>query len=161
MSDDTEAHARSGIGAKLPAIETWPNQYADYEITVEIPEYNAICPKTGLPDFGHLTIRYVPDRDCLELKSLKLYIVAFRNLGIFYENAVNRILDDCAAACRPKSMSVRGTFSSRGGISSVVEARYPRGRAPAALTQPAARRGGTRRSRAAGAGSDRRRSTSR
>ena len=93
---------------------------------MEIPEYNAICPKTGLPDFGHLTIRYTPDRLCLELKSLKLYIVAYRNVGIFYENAVNRILDDCVAACRPKRMSVIGTFSSRGGISSVVEARYPR-----------------------------------
>ena len=92
-----------------------------------MPEYNAICPKTGLPDFGQLTIRYVPDRLCLELKSLKLYIVAYRNVGIFYENAVNRILDDCASACRPKRMTVTGHFSSRGGISSVVEARYPRG----------------------------------
>ena len=161
MDGYTEEHARSGIDAELPAIETWPNQYADYEITVDIPEYNAICPKTGLPDFGHLTIRYVPDRDCLELKSLKLYIVAFRDLGIFYENAVNRILDDCAAACRPKSMSVRGTFSSRGGISSVVEARYPRAAAAESSTEPAARRGGTRKSRAADAGSGRRRNTSR
>jgi 7-cyano-7-deazaguanine reductase len=99
---------------------------ADYEIVVEDPEYNAICPKTDLPDFGHLTIRYVPDRLCLELKSLKLYIVAYRNVGIFYENAVNRILEDCAAACRPKRMSIIGTFSSRGGISSTIEARYPR-----------------------------------
>jgi 7-cyano-7-deazaguanine reductase len=73
-----------------------------------------------------LTIRYVPDERCLELKSLKLYIVAYRNLGIFYENAVNRILEDCVAACRPKTMTVRGIFSSRGGISSVVEAKYPR-----------------------------------
>ena len=92
---------------------------------MEIPEYTAICPKTGLPDFGHLTIRYVPDERCLELKSLKLYVVAYRNVGIFYENAVNRILRDCAAACRPKSMTVTGRFSSRGGISSVVEARFP------------------------------------
>jgi len=112
--------------APLPAIETWSNQYADYEITVEIPEYNAICPKTELPDFGHLTIRYVPDRLCLELKSLKLYIVAYRNVGIFYENAVNRILEDCVAACRPKRMTITGTFSSRGGISSTIEAWYPR-----------------------------------
>ena len=101
MPDYTDEHARSGIDAALPPIETWPNQYPDYEISVEIPEYNAICPKTGLPDFGHLTIRYVPDRLCLELKSLKLYIVAYRNVGIFYENAVNRILEDCVAACRP------------------------------------------------------------
>ena len=127
MAEYTEAHAKAGIDTDLPALVTWPNQYTDYEITVEIPEYNAICPKTGLPDFGHLTIRYVPDKLCLELKSLKLYIVAYRNLGIFYENAVNRILDDCVAACRPKTMSVKGTFSSRGGISSVVEASYPRG----------------------------------
>jgi len=68
----------------------------------------------------------VPDKLCLELKSLKLYIVAYRNVGIFYENAVNRILDDCVAACRPKRMTVTGKFSSRGGISSVVEAKYPR-----------------------------------
>jgi 7-cyano-7-deazaguanine reductase len=132
MPEYTEEHAKAGIDADLPGIETWPNQYPDYEITVEIPEYNAICPKTGLPDFGHLTIRYVPDGLCLELKSLKLYIVAYRNLGIFYENAVNRILDDCVAACRPRTMSVKGTFSSRGGISSVVEASYPRG----AVTKP-------------------------
>lgn len=127
MSDYTDEHARSGIDATLPTIETWPNQYSDYEITVEIPEYNAICPKTNLPDFGHLTIRYVPDKLCLELKSLKLYIVAYRNVGIFYENAVNRILSDSVAACRPKRMVVTGRFSSRGGISSVVEAKYPRG----------------------------------
>ena len=120
----TDEHARSGIEAPLPPIETWPNQFADYEIGVDIPEYNAICPKTGLPDFGRLEIRYVPDALCLELKSLKLYIVAYRNVGIFYENAVNRILRDCVAACRPKRMAITGTFSSRGGISSTVEARY-------------------------------------
>jgi 7-cyano-7-deazaguanine reductase len=121
----SDEHARSGLDAELPPIETWPNQYPDYEIIVEIPEYNAICPRTGLPDFGHLTIRYVPDELCLELKSLKLYIVGYRNVGIFYENAVNRILRDCVAACRPRKMTVIGKFSSRGGISSTVEASYP------------------------------------
>lgn len=125
MAEYTDEHARSGLDAELPAIETWPNQFPGYEISVEIPEYNAICPKTGLPDFGHLTIRYVPGERCLELKSLKLYIVAYRNVGIFYENAVNRILADCVAACRPLRMTVTGRFSSRGGISSIVEARYP------------------------------------
>lgn len=125
MPEYTDEHAISGLDAKLPTIETWPNQYPDYEICVEIPEYNAICPKTGLPDFGSLTIRYVPAERCLELKSLKLYIVAYRNVGIFYENAVNRILADCVAACRPKRMTVTGKFSSRGGISSTVEVRYP------------------------------------
>jgi 7-cyano-7-deazaguanine reductase len=127
VADYSEEHAKGGIDAPLPPIETWPNQFPDYQIVVEIPEYNAICPKTGLPDFGHLTIRYIPDRLCLELKSLKLYVVAYRNLGIFYENAVNRILRDCVAACRPKSMTVTGRFSSRGGISSEVEARYADG----------------------------------
>jgi 7-cyano-7-deazaguanine reductase len=122
--DYTEEHAKSGIDAPLPAIETWPNQYPDYEIVVEIPEYNAICPKTGLPDFGKLEIRYVPGALCLELKSLKLYIVAYRNVGIFYENAVNRILRDCVATCRPRRMEIAGTFSSRGGISSTIVARY-------------------------------------
>jgi 7-cyano-7-deazaguanine reductase len=125
MNEYTDEHARAGLDVDLPPIETWPNQFPDYEILVEIPEYTAICPKTGLPDFGHLTIRYVPEERCLELKSLKLYVVAYRNVGIFYENAVNRILRDCAAACRPKSMTVTGRFSSRGGISSVVEARFP------------------------------------
>jgi 7-cyano-7-deazaguanine reductase len=128
MSDYTEKHAKSGIDAPLPPIETWPNQFPDYEIVVEIPEYNAICPKTGLPDFGELTIRYAPGRLCLELKSLKLYIVAYRNVGIFYENAVNRILRDCVNACRPKRMSISGKFSSRGGINSTIEARYEDGK---------------------------------
>jgi 7-cyano-7-deazaguanine reductase len=125
MSEYTDEHARAGLDVELPPIETWPNQFPGYEIVVEIPEYTAICPKTGLPDFGHLTIRYVPEERCLELKSLKLYVVAYRNVGIFYENAVNRILRDCAAACGPKRMTVTGRFSSRGGISSVVEARFP------------------------------------
>ena len=122
----TDRHARSGIDARLPEIETWPNQFKGYEITIEVPEYTAICPKTGLPDFGTIRIIYVPDKRCAELKSLKMYIHAYRNVGIFYENAVNRILEDCVAACRPKRMTITGTFSSRGGISSTVEVTYPR-----------------------------------
>ena len=86
----------------------------------------AICPKTGLPDFGTVTVEYEPDRKCIELKSFKMYMTAYRSVGIFYENAVNRILEDCVAACRPKRMTVSGTFSSRGGISSTVEASYPK-----------------------------------
>jgi 7-cyano-7-deazaguanine reductase len=119
-------HSRGGIDAKLPAIETWPNQYAGYEITITIPEYTSICPRTGLPDFGTITIHYLPAKQCLELKSLKYYILAYRNLGIFYENAVNRILDDAVRACRPRWMVVRGEFSMRGGMRTTVEARYPR-----------------------------------
>jgi len=120
-----ERHARSGIRAKLPAIETFPNQYKGYEITVEIPEYTAICPKTGLPDFGTIRLRYMPDKACLELKSLKMYIHAYRNLGIFYENAVNRILQDVVASCRPVWAIVTGEFTARGGLSSKIEAKYP------------------------------------
>ena len=117
--------AESGLDAKLPRIETWASQFPKYTITIVDPEYNAICPKTGLPDFGTVTVQYEPDRKCIELKSFKMYMTAYRDLGIFYENAVNRILRDCVAACRPKRMIVTGRFSSRGGISSVVEARFP------------------------------------
>jgi 7-cyano-7-deazaguanine reductase len=120
-----ERHAKSGLNARLPAIETFPNQYKGYEITIEIPEYTAICPKTSLPDFGTITVQYMPDRQCLELKSLKLYIHAYRNIGIFYENAVNKVLQDVAAACRPVWARVTGTFAARGGLRSVIEARYP------------------------------------
>ena len=120
-----ERHAKSGLNARLPAIETFPNQYKGYEITIEIPEYTAICPKTSLPDFGTITVQYMPDRECLELKSLKMYIHAYRNIGIFYENAVNKVLQDVAAACRPVWARVTGTFATRGGLRSVIEARYP------------------------------------
>lgn len=120
-----ERHAKSGITAPLPEIETFPNQYKGYEITIEIPEYTAICPKTNLPDFGIITVHYRPDTACLELKSLKMYIHAYRNLGIFYENAVNRILHDIVASCRPVWAKVTGTFAARGGLRSVIEARYP------------------------------------
>ena len=121
----SERHARSGVQAKLPRIETWPNQYKGYEITIEIPEYTAICPKTGLPDFGTIRLRYMPDKACLELKSLKMYIHAYRNLGIFYENAVNRILQDVVASCRPVWAIVTGEFTARGGLNSRIEAKYP------------------------------------
>jgi 7-cyano-7-deazaguanine reductase len=122
----TSKHARSGIDAPLPAVECWENQYAGYQIEIVIPEYTAICPRTGLPDFGTLFVNYSPDKWCLELKSLKEYINAFRNLGIFYENAVNRILKDLVAACRPLSMRVRGEFTPRGGILTRVEVSYTR-----------------------------------
>jgi 7-cyano-7-deazaguanine reductase len=126
MRKYTEEHARAGLDAELPTIECWENQYPGYEISIEIPEYTAICPKTGLPDFGTVHVVYVPDQWCLELKSLKEYINAYRNLGIFYENAVNRILHDLVAACKPISMTVRGEFTPRGGIQSRIEARYSR-----------------------------------
>ncbi len=124
MPSYTSRHAQSGLKTKLPSIECWPNQFPGYEITIVIPEYTAICPKTGLPDFGTITIQYEPRRLCLELKSLKMYMVAYRNLGIFYENAVNRILRDVVRAARPVWCVVKGEFSSRGGIHSIVEAKY-------------------------------------
>ena len=125
----TPQHGRAGTAARLPAIETWANQYRGYEITISIPEYTSICPRTGLPDFGTITIHYLPDKQCLELKALKYYILAYRNLGIFYENAVNRILHDVVWACRPKWAIVRGEFTTRGGMRTTVEARHPRSRA--------------------------------
>jgi len=109
-------------------METWDNQFPGYEITTVIPEYTSVCPRTGLPDFGTLTIRYQPDRKCIELKSLKHYILAYRNLGIFYENAVNCILRDVVKACRPVWAEVRGEFTPRGGLRTTVTARYERSR---------------------------------
>lgn len=120
-----ERHARSGISSPLPDIETFPNQYTGYEITIVIPEYTAICPKTNLPDFGTITLHYKPKKHCLELKALKMYVHAYRNIGIFYENAVNRILHDVVRACRPAWAKVTGEFAARGGLRSVIEAKYP------------------------------------
>ena len=91
----TDEHAASGLDAPLPDIETWPNQFrTGYEIEIVNPEFTSVCPKTGLPDHGTLTLRYIPDQHCLELKSLKMYWLAYRNLGIFQENVVNRFLAD-------------------------------------------------------------------
>ncbi len=124
MSGYTEEHARSGIDAPLPSIESWPNQFPGYEITISVPEFTSICPKTGLPDFGVLTVTYRPDRQCLELKSLKNYFLAYRNLGIFYENVVNRVLKDVIAACAPATAEIVGEFNARGGMKSVIRASY-------------------------------------
>lgn len=126
--NDREKVAKAGLRKKLPPIETFPNQFPDYEIKIEIPEFTSVCPKTGLPDFGVLEIRYTPDKHCLELKSLKLYLLGYRNLGIFYENAVNRILNDIVKACRPVRATVIGEFNPRGGMMSTVEVHYPRSR---------------------------------
>src|ERR687884_1416011 len=90
----TPDHARAGLSAKLPDIETWPNQFPSYEIIIDIPEFTSVCPKTSLPDFGKIIIRYMPDKHCLELKSLKEYLHCYRNLGIFQENIVNCVLRD-------------------------------------------------------------------
>ena len=125
MANYRKEHALSGLKDPLPRIECFPNQFRNYEITISIPEYTSVCPKSGLPDFGTLTIHYVPDHWCVELKSLKTYLLAYRNLGIFYENAVNRILNDFVKASRPVRAVVTGEFNIRGGMKSTVEALYP------------------------------------
>ena len=107
-------------------LETFPNPRPgrEYEIEIRCPEFTSVCPKTGLPDFGEILIRYVPDHLCLELKALKYYLVGFRNQGIFYEAVTNQILDDLVAACQPRRMVVTGNFSARGGIGTTVKAEY-------------------------------------
>jgi 7-cyano-7-deazaguanine reductase len=124
----TAEHAKAGLKVEFPAIETWPNQFPGYEIEVDIPEFTSVCPKTGLPDFGTIWIRYMPDKSCLELKSLKEYINTYRNLGIFQENVVNRILEDVVRAANPVWVEVRGQFRPRGGLGTLVEASWPRPR---------------------------------
>ena len=107
-------------------LETFPNPRPgrDYEIAVACPEFTSVCPKTGLPDFGEIRIAYVPEDFCIELKSLKYYLIDFRNRGIFYEAVTNQILDDLVAACRPRRMTVTGDFTARGGITTVVTASF-------------------------------------
>ena len=110
----------------MASLETFPNSHPqrDYEIVHSCPEFTALCPKTGQPDFATIRISYVPDRLCVELKSLKLYLFSFRDRGIFYENLTNVILDDLVAAVKPRRMTVEGDFNVRGGISSLVRASY-------------------------------------
>ena len=109
-----------------PILETFDNQFPDREYTIEIvcPEFTSVCPKTGQPDFGILTFTYVPARKCVELKSLKLYLQRFRNEGIFYEHATNRILDDLVAVVQPRRMTLLAAFTPRGGITTRVTAQY-------------------------------------
>jgi 7-cyano-7-deazaguanine reductase len=117
---------KPAAAASLPAIEVVSNPYPgrEYEIRFEIPEFNCVCPKTGHPDFATLRIDYVPAKSIVELKSLKLYIEAYRNLGIFHEAVANRVLDDLVAATRPKRARLEADFNVRGGIHTVVEAAY-------------------------------------
>lgn len=120
----TDDHAESGVHAELPDIECWPNQYPGYEIEIVMPEFTSVCPKTGLPDHGTITLKYVPDKLCLELKSLKMYTLAYRNLGIFQENIVNKFLRDVVRACSPVKATVLGDFTPRGGITTRVTATW-------------------------------------
>lgn len=103
-------------------LETFdnPNPGRNYVVSISIPEFTSVCPKTGLPDFGTINIDYVPDAQCIELKSLKYYFLGYRNQGIFYEAATNKILDDLVAACQPRFMEISGEFTARGGVSTTV-----------------------------------------
>ena len=107
-------------------LETFPNQFPqrDYTIQIVCPEFTSVCPKTGQPDFGALTITYVPEQKCVELKSLKLYLQRYRNEGIFYENVTNRILDDLVAKLHPRRMTLEAAFTARGGITTTVTATF-------------------------------------
>jgi 7-cyano-7-deazaguanine reductase len=122
----TDEQAEAGVEAALPEIETWPNQYREYEIEIVMPEFTSVCPKTGLPDHGTLRLIYAPLQRCLELKSLKMYTLAYRNLGIFQENVVNRLLADVVKAADPVRATVIGEFAPRGGLSTRVTATYTR-----------------------------------
>ena len=107
-------------------LETFENGYPgrDYTIRIECPEFTSVCPRTGQPDFGTLWITYVPEKLCVELKSLKLYLQQFRNEGIFYENVTNRVLDDLVAVLRPRRMTLEASFTPRGGIRTTVTATF-------------------------------------
>lgn len=124
-ADSYEGRQNHIPGLKTPEIESWEFQYPGTEtfLEVSIPEFTCICPKTGLPDFATLLISYVPDKLCLELKSLKEYILFFRDVGIFHEHVVNKMLNDCSRACKPKSMEIKGIFNSRGGIQTTAVAK--------------------------------------
>ena len=113
---------------KTPSIETWKNEYSDKDYTIEVttPEFTTICPKTGLPDFGTIQIAYIPDERCVELKSLKEYFLFYRDVGIFHEHVVNKILVDFVAACNPRRVEIVGDFHVRGGIKTVIRANYER-----------------------------------
>jgi 7-cyano-7-deazaguanine reductase len=122
----SDLHASAGLSEPLPTLEAWPSQFPDeHEIRISIPEFTSICPKTGLPDFALIEVVYVPEGRCVELKSLKEYLLGYRNLGIFNENAVNRILKDLVAVLEPRRIRVRGVFTPRGGIQTTVEASGP------------------------------------
>ena len=120
---DLQDHIRQ---IEMPNIETWQNQYADKEYTVDITisEFTAICPKTGLPDFAEIQISYVPNERCVELKSLKEYMFAYREIGIFHEHVVNKIMEDFIRDCQPRKVNIVGDFNIRGGIKTVVRANY-------------------------------------
>lgn len=129
MKVDYKEAAYGGIDDSLPEIEVFPYRalVPDQHLTIHVDEFTSVCPKTGLPDFGTVEIEYVPNEHCLELKSLKYYFLAFRNLGVFYEHGTQRILRDLVAACEPRFMKVTTRFSSRGGLRSSSTVSHTKG----------------------------------
>jgi len=134
-----EAAIRKSLRNKIVSVESIDQGYLDVleyayhskrdiHIEIEQPEFTSVCPLTGLPDLGRITIRYMPNKKLMELKSLKYYLLQYRNVGIFYEHVVNKILEDLVAVVEPKQMEIKGVFTPRGGITTTVVARYPEGR---------------------------------
>lgn len=113
---------------KTPKLEVWLNQYLEkiYTVKIEIPEFTCICPKTGLPDFANIIIEYSPAKNCIELKSLKMYTIFFRNIGIFHEHVINKVMEDFVRVVKPRWVKITGIFNPRGGITTTVTREYKR-----------------------------------
>ena len=128
MRSDYEGLQKNVRRLKTPEIEVWENQYSDkeYTITLENPEFTCVCPKTGLPDFANITIQYKPAKFCVELKSFKMYLLFYRDIGVFHEHVTNRILEDFVKSCKPKWAYINSEFNTRGGIYTAVSAEYKR-----------------------------------
>lgn len=128
LKSDYEGLQKNIRNLKTPRIEAWKNQYSDkiYDIKLEIPEFTCICPKTGLPDFADVTVEYSPARYCVELKSFKMYTIFYRDVGIFHEHFVNKMLEDFVKACKPRRVKVTAVFNPRGGITTTVTREYKR-----------------------------------
>ncbi|MDP2921317.1 MAG: preQ(1) synthase [Candidatus Omnitrophota bacterium] len=128
MKSNYEGLQKNVRNLKTPKIEAWENKYSDkeYIITLDNPEFTCVCPKTGLPDFADITLRYKPGKYCAELKSFKLYMLFYRDIGIFHEHVTNKILEDFVSACKPAWAHIRGEFNTRGGIKTTVEREYKR-----------------------------------
>jgi 7-cyano-7-deazaguanine reductase len=128
MKSNYEGLQKNIKNLKTPEIEVWGNQYSDkeYMITLENPEFSCVCPKTGLPDFANIIIQYKPAKFCIELKSFKMYMLFYRDIGIFHEHVTNRILEDFVKASKPGWAYIKGEFNTRGGIKTTVSREYKR-----------------------------------